>query len=125
VPLVVALPDLDVERLRDYCQAKVPDHVLQQIRVELDLSPGAATVVEIRAPWREDYGPEWTRMPIGGSSRSSEVPPAMTHQSVEGSAAAVPADLVRLWCEVEAPEDLVEDLAPALAAVALPTAASL
>ena len=34
----------------------------------------------------------------------------MTHQSVEGSAAAVPADLVRLSCGVEAADDLVEDL---------------
>jgi cystathionine gamma-synthase len=39
----------------------------------------------------------------------------MTHQSVEGSDAAVPADLVRLSCGVEAPEDLVEDLRAALA----------
>ena len=43
-----------------------------------------------------------------------EVPQAMTHQSVEGSAAAVPADLVRLSCGVEAAEDLVEDLEQAL-----------
>ena len=32
----------------------------------------------------------------------------MTHQSVEGSSAAVPADLVRLSCGIEAAEDLVE-----------------
>ena len=42
----------------------------------------------------------------------------MTHQSVEGSAAAVPADLVRLSCGIEDPEDLVEDLARAFARVA-------
>jgi cystathionine gamma-synthase len=40
----------------------------------------------------------------------------MTHQSVEGSAAAVPPDLVRLSCGIEAPEDLVEDLRQAIAA---------
>jgi cystathionine gamma-synthase len=38
----------------------------------------------------------------------------MTHQSVEDSAAAVPPDLVRLSCGIEAPEDLVEDLRAAL-----------
>ncbi len=38
----------------------------------------------------------------------------MTHQSVEGSTAAVPADLVRLSCGIEEPEDLVADLAQAL-----------
>jgi cystathionine gamma-synthase len=40
----------------------------------------------------------------------------MTHQSVEGSAAAVPADLVRLSCGVEDPADLVADLQQALEA---------
>ena len=35
----------------------------------------------------------------------------MTHQSVEGSVAAVPADLVRLSCGVEASADLIADLA--------------
>ena len=43
-----------------------------------------------------------------------EVPQAMTHQSVEDSDAAVPADLVRLSCGIEAAEDLVADLEQAL-----------
>ena len=47
---------------------------------------------------------------LGGVESLIEVPQAMTHQSVEGSAAAVPADLVRLSCGIEDPEDLVEDL---------------
>jgi cystathionine gamma-synthase len=51
---------------------------------------------------------------LGGVESLVEVPQAMTHQSVEGSDAAVPADLVRLSCGVEAPEDLVEDLRAAL-----------
>jgi cystathionine gamma-synthase len=53
---------------------------------------------------------------LGGVESLIEVPQAMTHQSVEGSDAAVPADLVRLSCGVEAPEDLVEDLRAAIAA---------
>jgi cystathionine gamma-synthase len=51
---------------------------------------------------------------LGGVESLIEVPQAMTHQSVEGSAAAVPPDLVRLSCGVEAAEDLVEDLRQAL-----------
>src|SRR3954470_17373393 len=54
---------------------------------------------------------------LGGVESLIEVPQAMTHGSVEGSAAAVPPDLVRLSCGVEAPEDLVEDLAQALTQV--------
>jgi cystathionine gamma-synthase len=52
---------------------------------------------------------------LGGVESLIEVPQAMTHQSVEGSNAAVPPDLVRLSCGVEAAEDLVEDLRQALA----------
>ena len=51
---------------------------------------------------------------LGGVESLIEVPQAMTHQSVEGSAAAVPPDLVRLSCGIEAAEDLVEDLAQAI-----------
>jgi len=54
---------------------------------------------------------------LGGVESLIEVPQAMTHQSVEGSAAAVPADLVRLSCGIEAPEDLVEDLRQAIDSV--------
>jgi cystathionine gamma-synthase len=51
---------------------------------------------------------------LGGVESLIEVPQAMTHQSVEGSDAAVPADLVRLSCGVEAAQDLVADLERAL-----------
>jgi cystathionine gamma-synthase len=51
---------------------------------------------------------------LGGVESLIEVPQAMTHQSVEGSDAAVPADLVRLSCGVEDPADLVSDLRQAL-----------
>jgi cystathionine gamma-synthase len=53
---------------------------------------------------------------LGGVESLLEVPQAMTHQSVEGSAAAVPADLVRVSCGIEAAEDLVEDLRRAIEA---------
>ncbi|MDO8210372.1 PLP-dependent transferase [Conexibacter sp. CPCC 206217] len=53
---------------------------------------------------------------LGGVESLIEVPQAMTHQSVEGSDAAVPADLIRLSCGIEEPADLVGDLRAALAA---------
>jgi cystathionine gamma-synthase len=53
---------------------------------------------------------------LGGVESLIEVPQAMTHQSVEGSDAAVPDDLVRLSCGIEAPEDLVDDLHRAIGA---------
>jgi cystathionine gamma-synthase len=52
---------------------------------------------------------------LGGVESLIEVPQAMTHQSVEGSPAAVAPDLVRLSCGIEDPRDLVADLRQALA----------
>ena len=51
---------------------------------------------------------------LGGVESLIEVPQAMTHQSVEDSDAAVPADLVRLSCGIEAAQDLVADLRRAI-----------
>ena len=51
---------------------------------------------------------------LGGVESLIEVPQAMTHQSVEDSSAAVPADLVRLSCGIEASVDLIADLAQVL-----------
>jgi cystathionine gamma-synthase len=47
---------------------------------------------------------------LGGVESLIEVPQAMTHQSVEDSDAAVPADLVRLSIGIEAADDLIADL---------------
>ena len=54
------LPGLDVAAIRHYCEQRVPPHAREQVRAELVLTRGAATITECRAPWREDYGPEWT-----------------------------------------------------------------
>lgn len=34
------------------------------MRVECQVTTRHLTVVERRAPWREDFGPEWTSLPI-------------------------------------------------------------
>jgi hypothetical protein len=58
------LPQTDVERVRRFCAERVPAHESDQVRVECEEAPGAVTVVALRPPWREDYGPEWSRMPV-------------------------------------------------------------
>ena len=62
--IAVVLPGLDVAAIRHFCEQRVPPHALDQVRLEADISPTAVTVVECRAPWREDYGPDWTRRGI-------------------------------------------------------------
>jgi len=52
---------------------------------------------------------------LGGVESLIEHPAAMTHASVAGSALAVPANLVRLSVGIEHPDDLLADLAQALA----------
>src|SRR5262245_15259192 len=99
--------------------ARVVTAWLEEIEGVYDVRwPGMAGMVSFRHP-------EATRIvsatkvfslaeSLGGVESLIEVPQAMTHGSVEGSAAAVPRDLVRLSCGVEAAEDLIEDLARAI-----------
>jgi cystathionine gamma-synthase len=54
---------------------------------------------------------------LGGVESLIELPGEMTHASVAGTDAEVPADLVRLSVGVEHPDDLVADLARALESV--------
>ena len=80
-------------------------------------------MVSFRHPRRAPRSRRATRLftlaeSLGGVESLIELPQAMTHQSVEGSAAAVPPDLVRLSCGVEDPDDLVADLRQALRAAA-------
>ena len=58
------LPAVDVAMVRHYCEQRVPPDAIDQVRVELVESRGAMTIVERRAPWREDYGPQWTTLEV-------------------------------------------------------------
>lgn len=58
------LDDADVARVREFCDVRVPAHARHQVHLEVEQTPQALTIVECRAPWREDFGPAWTRRPI-------------------------------------------------------------
>jgi cystathionine gamma-synthase len=80
--------------------------------------PGFSGMVSFRHPRAAEVAAR-TRLftlaeSLGGVESLIELPQTMTHHSVEGSAAAVPPDLIRLSCGVEDPVDLVEDLRQAL-----------
>lgn len=60
----MTLPELDVTRVERWCAARVPDRALHQVRVECEVAARHLTIVERRAPWREDLGPDWTSFPI-------------------------------------------------------------
>lgn len=58
------IPDLDLARVQRWAEARIPAHVRDQIRIELDTTDRTITILECRPPWRPEYGPEWTRFPI-------------------------------------------------------------
>ena len=58
------LPGLDVAAIRRYCEQHVPPDAIHEVRIGLVLTKGAATIVERRAPWREDFGPEWSSQEV-------------------------------------------------------------
>lgn len=63
----MALPEVDVARAKrwvDRHNAAVPPRADDLVRYELDVADRHLTLMECRPPWREDYGPDWTRFPI-------------------------------------------------------------
>jgi len=60
----MVLPNPDVTRAQQWCAARVPEHARHQVRVECELAVRHLTIVERRAPWHEEFGPEWTSLPI-------------------------------------------------------------
>lgn len=44
-----------------YCEQRVPPHALHQVRMEAVVDRHAVTLVERRAPWRPEFGPERDR----------------------------------------------------------------
>jgi len=57
------LPELDIARVRRWCERRVPRR-RDQVRVECDIGSRQLTIVECRPPWGQGIGPEWTRLPI-------------------------------------------------------------
>ena len=59
-----APPQLDVARVQRWCANQVPEHIRGEICVECDVAPKHLTIGECQPPWREDFGPDWTRFPL-------------------------------------------------------------
>ena len=114
--------------LRMEAHARSAQAVVELLRASPDVEdvrwPGFSGMVSFRHPRAAEIAAS-TRLftlaeSLGGVESLIEVPALMTHQSVEGSSAAVPPDLVRLSCGVEDPADLATDLRDTLAALRVP-----
>jgi hypothetical protein len=64
----VAIPEpVRTEAKREvdrFCSARVPAAYRDEIRLEHQVRGDAITIFELRPPWREDFGPEWSRQKI-------------------------------------------------------------
>jgi cystathionine beta-lyase/cystathionine gamma-synthase len=99
----------------------LPDHPQRELVERQMRLPGAMLSFELHAgePAARRLA-EATRLftlaeSLGAVESLIELPAAMTHFSVVGTALAVPPGLVRLSVGIEAADDLIADLATALA----------
>ena len=58
------IPDGAVERVQRWADDRVPEHIRDQIHIELEVTDRTITILECRPPWHPDMGDEWTRFPI-------------------------------------------------------------
>ncbi len=58
-----ALPDLDLARIRRYCEDRSPAEFRDKVRLEVEVRDKAVTIVDRRLPW-DGSDTEWTREPI-------------------------------------------------------------
>ena len=60
----LALSELDLARVAKYCDARVPAHARDEIRIEYKVRGKSVTIFDCRPPWHESVGPEWSRLPV-------------------------------------------------------------
>lgn len=58
------VPEDDLAFVRRWADRRVPAHLRELGRIDVDVSDRAITILECRPPSRDDIGPEWTRLPI-------------------------------------------------------------
>lgn len=57
------LPELDVARIRSYCEGRVPADLRDRMRLEVSVRGKSVTVFDCRPPWHPDIS-GWSRVPV-------------------------------------------------------------
>lgn len=47
----MALPETDLHRIELWCRERAPEHLWDQVRVEMDVAARHVDIVEVRPPW--------------------------------------------------------------------------
>lgn len=63
VPTVAAVPDLDLARIRIFCEAETPAEFRDEMGVEADVRGRSVTILECRPPWMPELV-DRTRQPL-------------------------------------------------------------
>ncbi|MFV2000940.1 MAG: DUF3024 domain-containing protein [Acidimicrobiia bacterium] len=61
------IPEPDLARIRRWVTARnseLSEEVRNQLRLELDVTDRAVTIVDCRPPWNPEKSSEWTRSPV-------------------------------------------------------------
>jgi hypothetical protein len=62
-PCVPAPPETDLAKIRKYCQAQVPAHLRDQIRIEVTVRGNSVTILDCRPLWHTDLT-EWSKVRV-------------------------------------------------------------
>lgn len=64
----MAVPELTravaVREVAAFLDGRVPAHAAHRVRLEFSVRGNAITLVERRAPWRPELGPEWSSLKV-------------------------------------------------------------
>lgn len=60
----LAISELDLARVAKYCDARVPAHARDEVRIEYKVRGKSVTIFDCRPPWHGSVGPEWSRLPV-------------------------------------------------------------
>lgn len=60
----MALPETHLRQIARWCEGKVPQQARHRARVEHAVRGSNVTILERRAPWSDEAGPEWSKKPV-------------------------------------------------------------
>jgi len=66
------IPDLAMRQIQRWCGQRVPERLHDRVRVECKRRGRSVSIVERRAPWSAELGPEWTEQKIAQLRLSDE-----------------------------------------------------
>lgn len=61
--MATVLPEIDVEKVKRYCRAKIPERLHNEVRIETSIRGKSISIHECRPIWRGAPG-EWTKTSV-------------------------------------------------------------